>query len=216
MLASNDGRGTRNALDGVETVQGRLVSLRPISREDYAPLFRWRSSFDTIHTLNFRRRVASFEEFVREIEATVANGIFMLIIDRKQSRPIGYAIAMNVNAWDRWAAVAIYVEPRYRYRGHGGEAGLLAVDWLFGVYPLDKIIAEVYEFAEPLLSMLRAMGFEEVGRMPDHYWFRDRRWDLFNMMLTRESWHRCRERFSDIISVQKSFDELESANEHAG
>jgi hypothetical protein len=35
-------------LDNVTTIQGRLVSLRPISREDYPTLFRWRSSFETV------------------------------------------------------------------------------------------------------------------------------------------------------------------------
>jgi len=50
-------------LDAVTTIQGRLVSLRPVSREDYPTLFRWRSSFDNIHLLNFRRCVATFEEF---------------------------------------------------------------------------------------------------------------------------------------------------------
>ncbi len=202
-------------LDQVATITGRLVDLRPISREDYPTLFRWRSSFDTIHVLNFRRRVASFEEFAREIEAMAASGILLIILDRRESAPIGYALATNVNPWDRWAAVGIYVEPQYRTRGHGGEAALLAVESFFSIYPLDKIVTEVYEFAEPLLAMTRAMGFEEAGRMPDHYWYRDRRWALHNMVLTRERWYQYRERFSDIIAVQKAYDELEEVHEHA-
>ena len=33
-------------LDNVRLLSGKLVTLRPISREDYPILFKWRSSFD--------------------------------------------------------------------------------------------------------------------------------------------------------------------------
>ncbi len=55
------------ALDHAVTLSGRLVRLRPISRDDYPALFGWRSSLETVHMLNFRRRVGTYEEFVREL-----------------------------------------------------------------------------------------------------------------------------------------------------
>jgi RimJ/RimL family protein N-acetyltransferase len=198
-------------LDQVATITGRLVNLRPISREDYPTLYRWRSSFDTIHLLNYRRRIAPFEEFTREIEALATSGILLIVMDQREAGAIGYAAAVNVNPWDRWASVGMYVEPAYRNRGHGGEAALLAVEAFFSIYPLDKLVTEIYEFADSLLAMTRAMGFEEVGTMPDHYWYGDRRWTLYHMVLTRERWQQCRERFSDVIAVQRSYDELQAA-----
>lgn len=60
------------ALDHAVTLSGRLVRLRPISRDDYPALFGWRSSLETVHMLNFRRRVATYEEFVRELEGVLA------------------------------------------------------------------------------------------------------------------------------------------------
>jgi RimJ/RimL family protein N-acetyltransferase len=195
-------------LDRVETISGRLVSLRPTSREDYPALFRWRSSFDTVHVLNFRRKITPFEEFAREIETMANNGILLMIVDRQSGAEIGYAAATGVNQWDRWASVGMYVEPAYRNRGHGGEAALLAVEAFFKIYPLDKITTEIYEFGDSLLMMTRAMGFEEAGCMPDHYWYGDRRWALYHMVLTRDRWLTTRERFLDLISVQRAYDEL--------
>jgi RimJ/RimL family protein N-acetyltransferase len=193
------------------TVKGRLVTLRPISRDDYPTLFRWRSSFETIHMLNFRRRVATYEEFVRDLEGLLPNAMMLLVDEARTGRPIGYALAHSINPWDGWLGVGMFVEPEYRLRGHGGEAALLSADLMFRTFPIRKIITEVYEFAEDVQKMLLGMGFEEKGFLPDHFWFEDRRWGLHYMVLTRERWDEHRVRFADIVDVQRRFDELTPA-----
>jgi len=218
-------RTTHGVIDDTLTLQGRLVTLRPISREDYPALFRWRSSFETVHYLNFRRRIATFEEFVRDLETMLAGGGMMLIIHSRRGRadertnglagqggrPIGYALAHVVNAWDGWMAGGVHVEERYRLRGPGGEASLLWVDFLFRTYPIRKLLTEIYEFADKTLQMAHSMGFEQQGFIPDHFWWQDRRWGVHHMALTRESWNAKRERFADIIDVQRQFDQLTAA-----
>ena len=203
-------------IDSTATVAGRLVTMRPVSREDYPALFTWRSSFDTVHMLNFQRRIASFEEFVREIESILANGILLLVREAAGGRPIGYAVAHRINPWDGWASVGLYVEPAYRMRGHGGETALLCIDALFRLYPLKKIMTEVYDFAEPQLAMVRAMGFEEVGYLADHYWYEDRFWGLYGMVLTRDRWNEYRDRFVDILVVQQRYEEMQSLRQADG
>jgi hypothetical protein len=83
-----------NTLDSVSTIKGRLVTLRPASREDYVTLFKWRSSFESVHWLNFRRRIGPFEEFVRELEATLPNSILLLIRRAQTGDAIGYAMGL--------------------------------------------------------------------------------------------------------------------------
>ena len=192
-------------LDPVVTLEGRLVTMRPVSRDDYPVLFRWRSSFDVPHYMNFRRRVASYEEAVRELESVLPNAILLLIRKKSNLEPIGYAMAHTVNPWDGWAAGGVHIDERYRLRGPGGEAGLLFTDFLFRVYPIRKLMTEIYEFADRVLQMAHAMGFEEVAYIPDHYWYDDRLWGLHQMSLTREAWTRTRERFAGIIDVQREF-----------
>ncbi len=198
-------------LEGTVTLKGRLVSLRPISREDYPTLFRWRSSLDTVHMLNFRRRIATFEEFVRDLEQLLPNAFLLLVRDARSGRPIGYSLAYNINPWDGWLCVGIYVEPQYRLKGHGGEASLLCIDALFRWFPIRKVLTEVYEFAEPLLRTVQAMGFEQAGYLPDHYWHEDRSWGLYTMVLTRERWQKQREHFEAILAVQQQYEELSRA-----
>ncbi|MDO8614322.1 MAG: GNAT family protein [Dehalococcoidia bacterium] len=195
-------------LDPTVTLSGRLVTLRPICRDDYPILFRWRSSFETVHMLNFRRRIATFEEFVRDLEGLLPNAMFLLVREARHGVPIGYALAHGINPWDGWLAVGIYVEPEYRLRGHGGEAALLCADFLFRAFPLRKVMTEVYEFAQPLLRMVQAMGFEQFAYLADHYWHEDRWWGLYQMALTRERWNQYKERFADIIDVQRRYEAM--------
>lgn len=204
------------AFDHIVTLSGRLVTLRPISREDYPALFRWRSSLETVHMLNFRRRIATFEEFVRELEGLLPNSILLLVEAKREAVPIGYALAHTLNPWDGWLAVGMYVEPQYRYRGHGAEAALLCVDALFRWFPLRKVQTEVYEFAEPLLRMVRAMGFEEAGYVRDHYWHEGQVWGLYHMVLYRERWEEFREGFADVVEVQRRYDEVAGSSRGDG
>lgn len=195
-------------LDSTVTISGRLVSLRPIGREDYPTLFRWRSSLADIHVLNFRRSIPTYEQFVAELEPMLALSILLLVRKATSGDPIGYALAYRIDPWDGWMTVGLYVEPEYRLKGHGGEAALLCIDSLFRWFPVRKIYAEIYEFAELVLQMLRTMGFEEVAYLPEHFWHEDRLWGLHHMALTRERWQVQREHFAAITTVQRQYDEL--------
>ena len=195
-------------LDQTVTLAGRLVSLRPIGREDYPTLFRWRSSLEIVHMLNFRRNIATYEQFVAELEPMLAQSVLLLIRKASDNTPIGYALTYQMNPWDGWLFVGTYVEPEYRLKGHGGEAALLCIDALFRWYPIRKIYTEIYEFAEPLLRLVQAMGFREVGYQPDHYWYEDQFWGIYRMALTRERWQEQKENFGAILDVQQQYEEL--------
>ncbi len=94
-------------LDQTVTLTGRLVSLRPIGREDYPTLFRWRSSLEIVHMLNFRRNIPTYEQFVAELEPMLAQSVLLLIRKASDNTPIGYALTYQMNPWDGWTGVGI-------------------------------------------------------------------------------------------------------------
>lgn len=191
-------------LDHVSTVTGQWVSLRPAGHADYPTIFRWRSSAD-VNLLNFSRRVASYEEFVLEIERLMQSSVLFIVKENKLGRPIGFVLGYSLNQWDGWMFVAAYVEEPFRLRGHGGEASLLGIDFAFRHFPLRMIYTEIYEFAQPVLRLCEATGFEQVGFQPEHFWHDDQFWGLYRMSLTRDAWEKHRERFADIIDIQERF-----------
>lgn len=189
----------------VTSVSGHLVVLRPISREDYPTIFQWRSSFDTIHALNFRRKISSYEEFIRDFETFLPSAILLVVETKTTRQRIGFALAHNLDQWNGHMSVALFVEEAFRRRGHAGEAALLCIDGLFRLFPIRKIYTEAYAFSEDAYRLLSALGFSEAGRMKEHYWYETQFWDLILMELTRDDWKQRREQIADLISIQHSY-----------
>jgi RimJ/RimL family protein N-acetyltransferase len=187
------------------TITGRLVTIGPPSADDLPALFRWRSSIETVNMLNFRRRIATYEEFLREFERLLPETMLMMIREGKSGQPVGFGLVYHIDPWDGWLFVGMHIEPALHYQGHGGEALLLGVDALFKWFPVRKIYTEVYEFAGPLLQALHTMGFEEVGYQPDHFWYDDRFWGIYRLQLRREAWGERREDYAGIVDVQQRF-----------
>jgi len=85
----------------------------------------------------------------------------------------------------------------------------LWADFLFKAFPLRRLTAEIYEFAAPTLALAQAMGAEQVGFMPEHFWHEDRHWGVHFMMLTREAWAARRRDFTGVLDLQMRFDTVE-------
>jgi RimJ/RimL family protein N-acetyltransferase len=183
-------------------ISGRWVTLRPVGRDDYPHFFRWRSTTE-INLLNFNRRIASYEEFVGELERLIPTSALFLVKDNRLGVPIGYTLGYHLNPWDGWMFVGEFIEKEFRYRGHGGEATLLGLEVAFRHFPVRMVYTEIYEFAAPLFRMATILGFEQVGYQPEHFWHDDRFWGLYRLVLTRDRWAACRNRFTDILDVQE-------------
>jgi RimJ/RimL family protein N-acetyltransferase len=195
-------------IDNSVTLAGRLVTLRPVSREDYPTLFRWRSDIESVQMLNFRRNIITYEQFVSEFEHLLPSSTLLLVLDRKSGSAIGYAMSYNPEPSSGSLSVGIFIESEYRLKGHGGEAALLCVNAVFRWFPVRRIFTEIYDFADDVMRLAQAMGFEESGYLPDHYWHEDRFWGLHRMMLARERWEALRERFADILRIERQYREL--------
>jgi RimJ/RimL family protein N-acetyltransferase len=185
--------------------KGAWISLTAADQADYPVFFHWRCSHD-INLLNFGRRVASYEEFVGELERLIQSSVLFIVRDNQLGVPIGFLCGYNHNPWDGWMWVGAYIEAPFRYRGHGGEASLLGLDFLFRQFPLRMVYTEIYEFARPLLKLSQTVGFEEVGFQPNHYWHEDRFWGIHRLALTRDRWDERKERFQDILHVQEEME----------
>ncbi len=143
-------RGSTGPLESSTTVAGTWVSLRPASSGDYPALFRWRSLLEA-NLLNFNRRIATYEEFVGELDRLLPVSTLLLVRDNQLGAPIGFVLGYHVNPWDGWMFVGAHVEKSFRYRGHGGEAIPLGLDAVFRMFPIRMVYTEVYDYAGPLL-----------------------------------------------------------------
>ena len=192
------------------TMQGRSVLLRPVIEADYPTIYSWRVDAGFValwHTAS--RRIPTYREWLPELERWLSDGITLLVAGRKAGEVLGFWRAYNVNLADGWAWLQTYIVPHRRLAPFEvGEAAALFANYLFGMFPLRKVYAEVHEYNRTALGLTERLGFTEHGRLPEHVWYDDRYWALVLSSLSRERWLEHKERFAFLLAVEEEAEEL--------
>ncbi len=188
-------------LDGTEiaSLVGPRVLLRPISREDYPLLFKWRSDTTSLHLWSTHRRVLSFEQFASGLEQLLQECVFFLVVERLAGRAVGFVHTYGASPEDGFAHFLLYADESVRGTGLVVEASILFGDYLFKFFALRKLYAEVYEFNQPSIDALESAGFTHEGTLKAHLWYLDRYWHMYQYALYRSDWERLRDRMLPIV-----------------
>jgi UDP-4-amino-4,6-dideoxy-N-acetyl-beta-L-altrosamine N-acetyltransferase len=173
---------------------GTRVSLRPMGRQDYADLFRWRADLQDLHLLRAPQGVSTFEDFSRWMDALAARSIVAAAMREPDERMAGLVQAFDVDLADGRCYMISYFPPEHRRQWIGREASLLFFDYLFRTFNLRKIYLEVAEFNAGWLGWLVDLAIlVEEGRLRDHVERDGQYWDLTCLALYRERWREVRE-----------------------
>ena len=178
---------------------GSRVLLRPISREDYPLLFKWRSDTTSLHLWSTHRRVISFEQFAAGLEALLQECVFFLVVERMTGREVGFVHTYSASPEDGFTHFILYADESVRGTGLVVEASILFGDYLFKFFSLRKLYAEVYEFNQQSIDALTSAGFVHEGTLKQHFWYLDRYWDMYQYALYRSDWDILRERMLPLI-----------------
>lgn len=188
-------------------ISGRWTTLRAVSRDDYPSFFKWRSDVFDLHIWAASKRVPTAEEFGGEIEQLLRQSITFVVVNNRDAVSIGFVQAYNLNFAEGWCYALVYTERGHR-RGHGAEAYVALLDYLFRSFSLRKVYADVYEFNIESMKPLTSGGFVEEGRLKHHTWFNDRYWDVIRLAMYREDWYRFRERTHFVLGIAQDAEEM--------
>lgn len=197
----------------VHSAVGNWTYLRPVDRDDYPVLHAWRSDLDTLHLWSSIRRLVTLEEFVHEFEGMVRTTHTLMAVERQSEKAIGFVQAYGLDPIHRYALLLMFVEPAAWSRGYAIEVGLLFTRHLFYDFGLRKLYADIYEYNQPSIQLVRKLGFVEEGRRRHHAWYNDRYWDMLLFALYREEWDIRHARWNQLMRVrqdtEKVFEELQ-------
>lgn len=174
--------------------EGRLVKLKPATAADYPLLYRWRCDPTLTHYLCLDSGTMVFGQFVGWIREIHRTNIILLVLNKANDQPIGYALTYSVDLWNGWLYFAFYIVPEFRMKRHQVEASLVCADYLFTRFPLRKIYVEIYEFAERLAEYLKNQGWVEEGFTPNHFRHGDGYTGVWTLALYRDTWEQGRPR----------------------
>lgn len=158
------------------TLQGRLVTLRPIVATDAAAMFA------DLADAEGRRLTGTHATFTREqIDAWAAtrasqpDRLDLAVVDRSDGTWAGEVV---INDWDednRSCGFRIALGPAARGRGFGTEATRLLLDHVFDTLddpPVHRVELEVYSMNPRAIAVYERVGFRREGIRRDAL-----RWD---------------------------------------
>ena len=160
-------------------VQGKLVSLGPISRELIPLYLRWVNDFGTTRTLSIQNRPLTLEEETAWFDRASAEGNYVFTIyERSSARPIGNCDLFHVDYRNRRGEVGMMIgEPDARGKGYGTEAMKLLLDFAFTALGLNSVMLQYFEFNHAARRCYEKAGFRESGRWRESLRSGGRFWD---------------------------------------
>jgi [ribosomal protein S5]-alanine N-acetyltransferase len=93
---------------------------------------------------------------------------------------LGSIELQNYNHRNQSAAIGSYFPKQNRGKGYGSIIMQLFLSVVLDdkfYRPLNKIDAETSSFNIYAMKVLEKFGFRQVGRVPEHYWFGDQKYD---------------------------------------
>ncbi len=166
----------------------KLVRLRALERDDLR----------FVHGLNNNRRVMRYwfeepyESFV-ELEELYLKHIHdqserRFIIETHEREPIGLVELVEITYIHRRAEFQIIIAPPHQGKGYAKPATLAALDYAFRVLNLHKLYLVVSTENSVAVSVYRACGFDEEGRLIDEFFVDGEYQDALRMYQTQEAY----------------------------
>ncbi len=97
------------------------------------------------------------------------DGVFFVIADRDSDQVLGYVQVVNMNTMHGTGELGICIGPDSQGSGYGSSALELLEDYLKRVFNLRKLLLHVFAENEGAVKFYVKLGFDEVGRMQDHF-----------------------------------------------
>jgi RimJ/RimL family protein N-acetyltransferase len=161
-------------------LQGKLINLRPIIRDDLDLLQRWVNDPEIVSRFNFfgyRSSEAIQNQFERSGCLSEEAGRLMIVL--KNDTPIGDVSYHEVHNGPNIASICynigIFLIPEARGKGYGVEAQQLLCHYLFNHSQIERIEASTDVENLPEQHALEKAGFTREGIMR-HAQFREGTW----------------------------------------
>ena len=172
-------------------LEGELVSLRPLERDDAPAFVRWLNAPDVRAGLQVFRPLSLAAEyaFLENLGSTQEQQLVVGIVERTSGALVGACGLHDISWRDRRALFGILIGEKSCWgRGMGREASRLLVDYAFGTLGLHRVELHVYAFNTRALRTYQALGFVREGTLREHHFHDGRFVDTQTMAVLSDEW----------------------------
>ena len=147
------------------------IELRAWSEKDIDALGRLRNDLVLQEMLMSQPRPNSANRVLDWLAEKSArdDGVFFVISERDSDRVFGYVQVVNMSAMHGTGELGICIDPDAQGSGYGVAAMSLLEDYLKRVFGTRKLLLHVFADNKVAVAFYLKLGFDEVGRMRDHF-----------------------------------------------
>lgn len=156
-------------------LDGKLVTLRPLQREDLPTVLRWINDIEiTQHLMAYRPMVIEDEEkWYESLVGSTTNFVFAIETKGEDPKFIGTMGLHRINHRCQTASTgALIGDKNCHGKGYGTDAKMHLLHWAFNELNLRKVISSVLATNPRSKRYLEKTGYREVGTYTAHHFVR--------------------------------------------
>ncbi|HZQ97713.1 MAG TPA: GNAT family protein [Chloroflexota bacterium] len=171
-------------------LQGKLVSLRGVEKEDLEQIREWLTDPELLHLLGARPMPLGNVEADKLPELFRLREGRVLAITSKDKGLVGLIAVGNFHEFNRTAQVLVLVGDRGEWnRGYGTDALRSVTRFVFEDLNLNCLEAHIPEFNTRAVRAFAKVGFQQEGKLRSRLFLRGRYWDVVVASALRETWN---------------------------
>ncbi|WBW94717.1 GNAT family N-acetyltransferase [Oceanirhabdus sp. W0125-5] len=169
-----------------------LITLR---ESHLQPLFSWNLEEKDFEKYTCRplRIPQSFEEYTNKTLKAISEEnqkIYILIKNKEYNNPLGKIALFDFNPRNHSAEFGYYIPSSNRGQGLGVIMLSLFIQEIFtdDKLNLNKIYATTSSNNIPSIKILEKFSFTLDGRLREHYWIKEEKYDQLNYSILKREW----------------------------
>lgn len=146
-----------------------------------------------LYTCRPLHELLPFDEYKQNNINKISSGIkevFVLVEQHCLNIPLGRIMLFDYNPRNHSKEVGYYIPADLRGKGLGSEMlSLLLNAVLTKKDGLNKIYATTSSNNTQSIKLLEKMGFKLDGRLREHYWIKDKKFDQLHFSILQREWY---------------------------
>ena len=147
-------------------IKGRAVGLTEFLMEDYRLFYQTWKDISTQKNFNTTHYWESYEDFLALFTnpGRPPQRFNATIVRLKDQVPVG---RISLAPAHLEPDLGIWIYKPFRFKGYGTEAVQISVDFIFGEFDLEYIVAGIYEHNQPSINLFTKVGFLRAPKLDE-------------------------------------------------
>lgn len=132
-----------------------------------------------------------FHDFQEQFKEIVQSNLYYMLESNKTLEIFGWIVVNDYNPRNQNIELSYYFPKQYRSKGYGTIMMSLLLQEVFSdefLWKVNKIYAETSSFNTPSVKLLEKFRFHLDGRIREHYWINQEKYDQLIYTLLRKDY----------------------------